>query len=179
MRVILKEEAFCTIVISSVNTYHREWYGLLVGHTDTDEFYIESVIPILAVRSGYEYVFPHQEKLKIVRRIVPTLILGREMLGDVHSHPGRNNDRAFPKPSKADVEESTIGEVYLIAGINPKKHHRAWKANADGRLSGTVGDFHIKLTAYHLTGTGDHNWAWAPIICPFAVGLGRGGQSWI
>jgi len=173
MIVILREQAFCSIVISSLNVHPKEWFGLLIGHTDLDEFAVDHVIPILSAKSGYESVDPYGPKLDRVRRLIPKLVVGRELLGDVHSHPGRPSERAFPAPSKTDIGASWHGGLYLIAAINAKSRHQDWRSNSDGSLSGTIDRYHVRLAAHCLSGTGKDRCTWVPIVCPFALGLGR------
>lgn len=171
MKVVLTEEAFRSILLSTVNMYPLEWFGLLVGHTDLCDALVEEVVPILSARSAYQYVRPYGEKLDRVVKLVPRMMAGRELLGDVHSHTGTERHRAGPAPSRIDLGKSDEGRTYVIAAINPQHRKQRWRRNSDGSLSGTLGGYHVRLGAYQLTGRPGNRWVCVELICPFALGF--------
>jgi hypothetical protein len=60
--------------------------------------------------------------------------------------------------------------LYIIVAINDLLRSRPWKENRDGSISGSVGEFFFKISAYFYPDV-DSIPRRARIYCPFPPGL--------
>jgi proteasome lid subunit RPN8/RPN11 len=169
MEIYLSENAFLTMILASVETFHRECMGLLVGiKKETGGFLVQHAIPYqTATRSNAE-VYPSyraQKRLKMTLLNFSHL----ELIGDFHSHPSWGDLRYDVNPSEGDLQHMNEGNVYTIISINEALKKQPWKYNRDGTLSGSVNGYFLKLGAWYLK-SGDTKRR-AMIRCPFALDL--------
>ena len=93
-----------------------------------------------------------------------------QIVGDFHSHTQYGGRKGVPVPSPEDVKEMEKDKLYIIVAINELEKSKSWKENKDGSISGSMGDFFFKISAYlspFIKGIPQK----APIYCPFPPGL--------
>jgi proteasome lid subunit RPN8/RPN11 len=167
MKVFLSEAAFMGVILSSIEVYKKECLGLLLGYKLEDRFIVEySVAYQSAKRMRNEVSTNHARHVRI-ESVLPKF--GKlEIIGDFHSHPQYGSLKGLPKPSRLDINDMIGGRLYLIIAINDNERSVRWKENRDGTISGTLNDFHFKISAYHFDGKRIRK---NPIKCPFCLAL--------
>jgi len=173
-KLIIEPPAFLSMIISTVETYKLENYGLLLGYRLNYGFVVEHAIPLVtAKRSAYSVEF-NRKREKRVREIIENVKMGLEVVGDFHSHTGLKNWPAEPIPSPEDIEFMERGKVYIIVSVNESPFTRRafsnWQYMADGAgLKATLLGLDFKIKAYEYIGP--EKVKEVKIICPLAVGV--------
>ncbi len=173
-KLIIEPPAFLSMVISTVETYKLENFGLLLGYKLNYGFVVEHSIPLIsAKRSVYSVEF-NKRREKRVREIITNVQMGLEVVGDFHSHTGLKNWPAEPIPSPDDVSTMEKGKVYLIISVNESKFSSSafssWQYLPEGSgLKATVLGLDIIIKAYEYAG--DEKVGELKIICPLATGI--------
>ncbi len=93
-----------------------------------------------------------------------------KIIGDFHSHTQFGESKGGFQPSKEDIDEMKNGQVYLIVEINTKSKARGWDYNLNGTMSGTVGNYFLKLAAWYRNEKNGKP-KLAKIKCPFGLGF--------
>ena len=101
-------------------------------------------------------------------KVLPELIQ-LEKLGYYHSHPQWGNHRGVAKLSIVDKESMIKGEMELVVSINDSKRSSWWRESGK-RLTGTIGNYRIKLAGYYLRSS-DRRIMRYRLVCPYAVGF--------
>lgn len=164
MRVYLSETAFLDILLSSAEVYKRECLGFLLGYQLEDRFIIDHAFSFQTANRKPKGVAYHDRSHK---KIEP--ILARfdrlQIIGDFHSHTQFGMTKGLPFPSKEDVMGMRPEHIYLIVAINNNKKTMQWAENRDSTISGSVGEFFFKISAYFLNGSTTVRKA--KVYCPF------------
>ena len=172
MIAYISQNAFWGLLISAVEVYKRECFGLLIGYRDRrgpDEMYIvEHAIPYQTATRRHKGVASNPRAHRRIERFLRN-IPHLSVLGDFHSHTMWGYSRAASRPSDTDLEGMTKENVYVIVSINDRLREVAWSYNDDGSLSGTTDDHYFRLTAYTMTATGEPRRT--TILCPYAIGF--------
>ena len=92
-----------------------------------------------------------------------------DVVGDYHSHSPWGEKKAKPVPSGDDVADMNMGQISIILALNPKKRKQKWIKLSNGSLSGTIGDFHICISAFTLIS--EYRFKRVEIVCPSATGI--------
>ena len=185
MITYISQNAFWGLLISAVEVYKRECFGLLIGYRDRrgggfggrnaspgsaeDEMYIvEHALPYQTARRRHRGVASNPRAHKRIERFlrkVPQL----SVIGDFHSHTMWGYSRAAAHPSETDLEEMIAENTYVIVSVNDRLREVPWNYNDDSSLSGTTDDHYFRITAYTMTATGERRRS--PILCPYAIGF--------
>jgi hypothetical protein len=175
MIVHLSKTAFLSVVLSSIEAYKKECYGLLLGYRTARQWRVEYAIPYQTATRGHSTVAPHSQRDRRVRACLPQLC-DYEIIGTFHSHPAWGRCRALVKPSASDVSTLPPGELDLIIAVNDARAARRWGYRDGGRaLAGTVSSFSLKLAAFYKPPIRDLSLD-SPVRrtllrCPFALGF--------
>jgi proteasome lid subunit RPN8/RPN11 len=168
MRVYLSETAFLDILLSSAEVYNRECLGYLLGYRLEDRFIIEHAFSFQTASRKPRGVVSHDRSH---RKIQP--ILDRfdrlKIIGDFHSHTQFGMTKGLPMPSKEDVKGMAQQHIYIIVAVNQCRKAKYWTENRDSTISGSIGDFFFKISAYFLNGGSSVRKA--TIHCPFPPGF--------
>lgn len=168
MRVYLAENAFFNVLLSSAEVFKRECLGFLLGYKLEDRFIIEHAFSLQTASRRPRGVMSHD---KTHRRIEP--ILERfdrlAIIGDFHSHTQFGSSRGLSYPSKEDIMGMNKNHIYIIVAINNSTKTRHWSENSDSTISGSVGKYFFKISAYFLNGNAAVRKA--KIYCPFPPGF--------
>jgi proteasome lid subunit RPN8/RPN11 len=141
--VYISQNAFWGLLISAVEVYKRECFGLLIGYRDR--------------RSS--------DEIERFLENIPHL----SVIGDFHSHTMWGISRAASHPSETDRQGMSPRNVYVIVSVNDRLREVPWSYNDDASLSGTTDDHYFRITAYTVTSAGETRRA--PILCPYALGF--------
>lgn len=162
------------LLISAVEVYKRECFGLLIGHRDHKagraNFIIEHAIPFQTAGRRHKGVVTNPRAHKRIERFLAN-IPQTSVIGDFHSHTMWGYSRAPSHPSSTDVAGMQPDQVYLIVSVNDRLREVPWNYNDDGSLSGTSDEHYFRLTAYTLNDSKETRRV--PILCPYAIGFDR------
>ena len=174
MTAYLSPSAFWGLLISAVEVYKRECFGLLIGYrdrrgpTEEESFIVEHAIPYQSAGRKHRGVVSNPRAHRRIERFlrnIPQL----SVIGDFHSHTMWGYNRAASHPSDTDLQGMERENVYVIVSVNDRLREVRWNYNDDGSLSGTTDDHYFRLTAYTVNGSGEPRRM--PILCPYAIGF--------
>jgi len=173
MNVYILENAFFTLLLSSIEVFPKECLGLLVGTKGRDRFVIsQSVVFQTAERTRNEVFYPRDKVYGEMHRFLKEYMPYFSVLGDFHSHPYGHLEREGYKPSEGDIELMEYGNIYIIVQIHKKRKRMIWNYNpSEKTISGTIGDNFIKIAAWMRSRENGQKAVQANIICRPAVGL--------
>ncbi len=168
MRVYLSENAFIDLLLGSAEVYKQECLGFLLGYRLEDRFIVEHAFSFQTAcrrpRGVRSYDASHKKIDQILARFDRL-----QIIGDFHSHTQFGMSKGLPVPSPEDISGMKRDHIYLIVAINNNKKTMPWDENRDSTISGSVGDFFFKISAYFLN---KHSFVRkAKIHCPFPPGF--------
>ncbi|HXG31236.1 MAG TPA: Mov34/MPN/PAD-1 family protein [Thermodesulfobacteriota bacterium] len=167
MRVFLSESAFMGLILSSIEVYKKECLGLLLGYKLEDRFIVEYSLPYQSAKRMRNGVSPNHFRHNRIENVLPRFDK-LEIVGDFHSHPQYGSLKGVPKPSRLDINDMESGKLYMIIAINDNRRSVRWGENLDGTISGTLNNFHFKISAYHFEGRKIRR---SVIKCPFCLAI--------
>ena len=172
MTAYISQNAFWGLLISAVEVYKRECFGLLIGYRDRkggEEMYIvEHAIPYQTAGRRHKGVVNNPRAHRRIERFLRNMP-HLSVIGDFHSHTMWGYSRAASSPSETDLDGMAPENVYVIVSVNDRLREVPFNYNDDGSLSGTTDDHYFRLTAYTVTTSGEPRRT--PILCPYAIGF--------
>lgn len=169
MKVYLSENAFMGLLLSSAEVFKRESLGYLLGYRLHDRIIVEYAFSLQTARRKRRGVILSDRDQKKIEPIISKFIK-LQIIGDFHSHTPYGEKKGLSIPSPEDIKAMEKDNLYVIIAINELHRSRPWTENRDGSISGSMGSFFFKISAYfypHVKGTPQK----APIYCPFPPGL--------
>ena len=169
MEVFISSNAFWALLISAIEVYKRECFGLLLGYRDGGNSYI--VEHAISYQTAYRRHTSVEKNGRASKRMEKFLAnLGHlSVIGDFHSHTGWGDLKGVGSLSRQDLVDMDHGNLYMIIVANDKKRSSAWQYHGDGTLSGTVDDYHFRIGGYYLDDFSRPKRA--DIFCPYAIGF--------
>jgi proteasome lid subunit RPN8/RPN11 len=171
----ISQNAFWGLLISAVEVYKKECFGLLIGYRDRkgddDMYIVEHAIPYQTAGRRHKGVVSNPRAHRRIERFL-TNMPHLSVIGDFHSHTMWGYSRAASGPSDVDLEGMAPQNVYLIVSINDRLREVPFNYNDDGSLSGTTNDHYFRLTAYTVTESREARRM--AILCPYAIGFDVG-----
>jgi proteasome lid subunit RPN8/RPN11 len=169
MDVYISANAFWALLVSAIEVYKKECFGILLGYRDSSNIYI--IEHALSYQTAYRTHGSVEKNRRASKRIHNFLesIPHLSMVGDFHSHTGWGELKGVGAPSKQDIIDMTPEDISLIIVANDKRRNSAWQYNGDGTLSGTVDSYHFRILAYYLDT--QMKTRRANIFCPYAIGF--------
>jgi proteasome lid subunit RPN8/RPN11 len=149
MQVYLSENVFMGMVLSCVEVYKKECFGLLLGYRTPGKYIVEHAIPYQTVRRGHNWAELRSDKWKVIQEILrnfPKL----DVLGDFHSHTMYRDIKAQVSLSHDDIEYMDPEDLQIVLAVNENKRSRKWSLNSDRTISGSVDKFYFKIAAYYF-----------------------------
>lgn len=172
MTAYISQNAFWGLLISAVEVYKKECFGLLIGYRDRkgdQEMYIvEHAIPYQSAGRRHKGVVSNPRAHRRIERFLRNMP-HLSVVGDFHSHTMWGYSRAASHPSPTDLEGMEPENVYVIVSVNDRLREVPFNYNDDSSLSGTTDEHYFRLTAYTVTATGEPRRT--PILCPYAIGF--------
>jgi proteasome lid subunit RPN8/RPN11 len=172
MTAYISQSAFWGLLISAVEVYKRECFGLLIGYRDRknneDQFIVEHALPFQSAGRKHKGVVSNPRAHKRIERFLAN-IPQVSVIGDFHSHTMWGYTKAANHPSETDLEGMVPGQVYVIVSINDRVRDVPWTYKDDGSLAGTTDSHHFRLTAYAVNDAREPRKV--PILCPYALGF--------
>lgn len=158
------------MVIAAVEVFRKETLGILLGYKSENAFVIENAIAYQTSDRYASLVHRNDNAHRRIASFLKNVNSPSKIIGDFHSHTQFGNNKGGFIPSKEDIEEMKNGGVYCIIEINRKNKTQIWDYNRDGTMSGTVGDYFIKIAAWYRN---ERNLRpqLGTISCPFGLGF--------
>jgi hypothetical protein len=146
----LNPQAFLAIVSSSIEVFHKETIGYLVGIKGEDRFVVEYAIPYQTAESGFAHATIDMRRVERINEIFGKLAQGLAYIGDFHSHTEFGELSATVIPSMDDLRTSKPGELNIICAVNNKGRRVNWYEGRRGILIGTIGEYRIEIGGYYI-----------------------------
>jgi len=173
----LNPAAFLTIISSSVEVFHKETIGYLVGIKGEDKFIVEYAIPYQTAESGFAHATVDMKRVERVNEIFSKLAQGLEYIGDFHSHTEFGDSPGSVIPSNDDLLTSVSGQLNIICAVNKKHRSVNWYEGRRGILIGTIGEYRIEIGGYNVEKAQiGRRYKRVRIKCPFVTGINHPGM---
>ncbi len=169
MKVYLSENAFMGLLLSSAEVFKKESLGYLLGYRLHDRFIIEYAFSLQSARRKRRGVILHHRDKKKIEPILSKFVK-LQIVGDFHSHTPYGDAKGIPVPSSEDIKGMEKDNLYIIIAINELNSTKIWKENKDGSISGSMGNFFFKISAYFYPDVNSIPQR-STIYCPFPPGL--------
>ena len=169
MDVYISANAFWALLVSAIEVYKKECFGILLGYRDSSNIYIiEHALSYQTARRTHGSVDQNRRASKRIQNFLES-IPHLSFIGDFHSHTGWGDLKGVGRPSDADIVDMKPEVLSVIIVVNDKRRSSPWKYNRDGTLSGTVDKYHFRVGAYYLDPSAKTKRA--SIYCPYAIGF--------
>jgi len=169
MEVYISANAFWALLISPIEVYKKECFGLLLGYRDSSNIYIvEHAISYQTANRRHTSVEKNGRASRRINRFLANLP-HLSLIGDFHSHTGWGDLKGVGNLSSQDIYDMAPENLYIIITANDKRRSSAWQYNGDGALSGTVDEYHFKIGGYYLDEFSRAKRS--NIFCPYAIGF--------
>ncbi len=169
MKVYLSENAFMGLLLSSAEVFKKESLGYLLGYRLDDRFIVEYAFSLQTARRKRREVMFHDRDQKKIEPILSNFSK-LQIVGDFHSHTPYGNEKGIAIPSPVDIKGMKEDNLYIIIAINELRVSKSWNENKDGSISGSMGYFFFKISAYFYPYINSIPRK-SPIYCPFPPGL--------
>jgi proteasome lid subunit RPN8/RPN11 len=136
------------MVLSTVEVYKNECFGLLLGYRLVDRYVVEHAIPYQSVKRGRNFAELRSDKWRVIQEVLkcfPRL----DVLGDYHSHTMYGNVRAEVALSRDDIDYMEPNDLQVVIAVNENRRTREWTINGDRTVSGSLDRYHFKIAAYY------------------------------
>jgi hypothetical protein len=169
MDVYISANAFWALLISTIEVYKKECFGILLGYRDSSNIYIiEHALSYQTAHRKHTSVERNRSASRRIQKFLGNLP-HLSMIGDFHSHTGWGDLKGVGILSVQDMDDMVPEQLSLIIVANDKRRASPWQYNGDGTLSGTVDDYHFRIGAYYLDDAARSKRA--NIYCPYAIGF--------
>jgi hypothetical protein len=171
MDVFLSDRAFIDMTIASIEVYHDECLGLLLGHNTRNRIVVEHAIVLQSAKRSPTGVEPSWNRETKVRAAV-TKLMHLKPLGYFHSHTQWGSSKGLIGLSDLDKESMEPTEIELLVAVNDAKSRSRWHDVDEMDLAGSIGDWHLRIAAYYKRKRGrNSDIARYRILCPYALGF--------
>ena len=167
MEVYLSENAFIGLLVSTVEVYRRECFGILLGHREPERIMVDFVVPYQSAQRKFQEVHMDWHRSQRIEEAVR--VTSRwEMVGDYHSHPMYGEKKATTQRSGVDIKDVRDEGTSIIVAINDGHRQQRWGYVKGGLISGSINGYSIRMVSYHREGEANVR---VPLVCPYAVGF--------
>ena len=149
MQVYLNENVFIGLILSAVEVYKKECFGLLLGYRNPDKFIVEHAIPYQSVKRGHSWTELRPEKWRVITEVLknfPKL----DVIGDFHSHTMYRDIRAHVTLSSDDIKYMGEDDIQIVIAVNENKRSRSRLFQFDHTVSGSLDKYQFKIAAYYF-----------------------------
>lgn len=155
------------LLLASVEVYKKECLGYLLGYKLDDRFIVEHAFCLQSASRRHKGVALDMKYQKKIGQVLEKFHRV-QIVGDFHSHTQYGDSKGRPVPSPEDIQSMRENHIYFIVAINNNMKTMGWGETRDGSLSGSVGNYSFKISAYYMNGAGTRR---ARIHCPFPPGF--------
>lgn len=128
-KVIIGPDALMTLILSSIEVYSRETFGILLGTERGSVCKVMRAVPYLTAQRDYEYTSIDATREKRINSIIAFLTT-HKVIGDYHSHP--NGPRVLSRHDKkvlSNLHEGHLAMLVEVERILPSQKNKKWKNN--------------------------------------------------
>jgi proteasome lid subunit RPN8/RPN11 len=170
MEVYVSDNAFLAMVTAAIEVFQKETLGILLGYRSDRSYVVQNSITYQTSDRSNALVARNDTAHRRIEAFLQNVVSHARIIGDFHSHPQYGKNRGGFEPSDEDIEEMREDAVYIIVEINKKYHERRWGYNRDGTMSGTVGDYYLKIAGWYIDSKSGKP-RLGTVRCPFGVGF--------
>lgn len=169
--VILKKDAFLTMVLSSIEVYKKEALGYLIGYKTRELFIVEHAIPFQTAKRGFVWAKIPEKRLERIKDLAERFKTHFKIIGDFHSHPQIGSSIGLSEPSGEDITSMEKGNIYLIVAINECGEQECvrWHNTKVLSLKGSIKGYIIEIAAFYLLK--EYKFSKTSVYAPFATGI--------
>lgn len=170
-KLILKEPAFLEIIIGAAEVFHQECFGLLLGYKTRNAIIVEDAQIVQSARRTPFHVEPIAKRIKRIEKLIKSIGMEMEIIGDFHSHTQIGADPARPIPSGDDIADMEPENAYIIVAVNYLKGNPlTWSYLSKSKtLKGSLENFIFEISAYYCFE--ENKYKKMEIRCPFVTAL--------
>jgi len=144
--VIVRNEAFVNMLVSSLEVYKKEAYGVLLGKRAGGDYIVRQAFTYQSARRHYDWVVMDPKRRNRIDLLLHHL-MRNQFIGDYHSHvdwPSHLSDE-----DKREMRDEEI-PLSLLLLVKDASRRSKWRFLAsDYSLTGTVADrYFVKLYAF-------------------------------
>lgn len=148
-KVVLKENAFLSMVLSSIEVYRKEAYGLIIGSRKKKNYLVSHSFSFQTAERSYDVTSIDESKERMINNQIKYLT-NQKLIGDYHSHA--NGPDELSRDDIKTMRDSFEGFVSVLVVPkkikNKRKYH--WRHNRLQKcVSGSVGNFSVKIVAFY------------------------------
>jgi len=146
VNVILRNSAFVNMLVSTLEVYKKESYGILMGRKRGKDYVVKQAFTYQSAKRHYDWVVMDPRRRNRIDQLLKT-IMSYRFLGDYHSHidwPDHLSDA-----DKKEMREQEI-PLSLLLLVKDTNRRQKWRYLAsDCSLTGTVADrYFVKFYAF-------------------------------
>jgi proteasome lid subunit RPN8/RPN11 len=144
--VIVRNEAFVNMLVSSLEVYKKEAYGILLGKRSGSDYIIRQAFTYQSARRHYDWVVIDPRRRNRIDLLLRHL-MRYQFIGDYHSHIDWPSH--LSNEDKREMREQDI-PLSLLLLVKDARRRSKWRFLAsDQSLTGTVADrYFVKLYAF-------------------------------
>lgn len=144
--VILRNEAFVNMLVSSLEVYKKEAYGILLGKRSGEDYIIRQAFTYQSAKRHYDWVVMDPRRRNRIDLLLRYL-MKYQFIGDYHSHIDWPDH--LSNEDKREMKEQDI-PISLLLLVKDTSRRAKWRyLESDCSLTGTVADrYFIKLYAF-------------------------------
>ena len=124
--VVVSTDALMSLILSSIEVFSRETFGILLGTKSGKSYHITRAVPYLTAKRDYEYTSIDALREKRINSILAFLTT-HKVIGDYHSHP--NGPEVLSRHDKKELmamHEDHLAMLVVITRIKPSQKNRRW-----------------------------------------------------
>jgi proteasome lid subunit RPN8/RPN11 len=144
-KLILRNAAFMNLVASCIETYKFESFGILLGSRRKSVYTARYAVTYTSAERDYEYVRIDDKRKERINHSLK-YITAQRVIGDFHSHPDYPD--ILSRTDRKDLLRNKRDALSVLVIIKKKTKKVLWAHNEDLSVSGTLGNYHIKIRAY-------------------------------
>lgn len=171
-KVVLKQDAFLSMVLSSIEVYRKETYGLVIGIRKKKNYLVSNCFSFQTAKRHYDVIEIDESKERMINNHIKYLT-NHKLLGDYHSHA--NEPDELSREDIRTLKNSFEGFISVLVVPKKLKNKRKylWKHNRLQKcVSGSIGNFFVKIVAFYYDPKNKRA-VKLQVYCPFIKPLNR------
>ena len=121
MDVYISANAFWALLVSAIEVYKKECFGILLGYRDSSNIYIiEHALSHQTARRMHGSVEKNRRASKRIQSFLDS-IPHLSLVGDFHSHTAWGELKGVGNPSQQDITDMTPENISVILVVNDKR----------------------------------------------------------
>lgn len=173
-KVSISMPALITLIVSSVEVYTKEAYGILIGKRKKNSWQIGHAITFQSARRHYDWI---EMNVSRIRRINTTVkfLSNQKYVGDFHSHADRLDGLSTYDKKEIIEEKGKIISILVNVNKRGKSPIKKWRYDRKNKmLQGPIGEkFIVKISAFGLKKRKRLVVSKFDIRCPYIRNLNR------